>query len=278
MRLYEQKSAVWDGFEWRYRMGMFNYCLAEYIWRHSHGHSLSDEVSKAFLKSAVTMCFPLGKDQHTHLYSSPTLLVIVIILNRNPNRKTGTCILVSLRPKYHFSSVFLFITKMTVLIERPKMSLAMWAALKNHIMRQREKKKQDCSYVKFNFIVCCLDCYSQGLELIEDSVSGLCSNMNLKCKYCSFKAFPTTEKRNGSYLINSLIVLGLGIIGKGFSAGKKLCAFHGLPFLSKLAFHNQESILLKVIECVAQENINTALGQIKGSNNFSKCGISIDGT
>ncbi|GFU72820.1 hypothetical protein TNCV_2782851 [Trichonephila clavipes] len=27
---------------------------------------------------------------------------------------------------------------------------------------------------------------------------------------------------------------------KGFSAGKKLCAFLGLPFLSKLAFRNQE--------------------------------------
>ncbi|GFY48757.1 uncharacterized protein TNIN_295561 [Trichonephila inaurata madagascariensis] len=42
-----------------------------------------------------------------------------------------------------FQVFFLFITKMTVLIERPKMSLAMWAALKNHIMRQREKKKQE---------------------------------------------------------------------------------------------------------------------------------------
>ncbi|XP_076330195.1 uncharacterized protein LOC143235844 [Tachypleus tridentatus] len=32
---------------------------------------------------------------------------------------------------------------MPTLIERPKMSLAMWAALKSHIMRQREKKKQE---------------------------------------------------------------------------------------------------------------------------------------
>ncbi|CAN8025955.1 hypothetical protein HPB47_025727 [Ixodes persulcatus] len=32
---------------------------------------------------------------------------------------------------------------MPALVERPKMSLAMWAALKNHIMRQREKKKQE---------------------------------------------------------------------------------------------------------------------------------------
>ncbi|GFU82342.1 CCHC-type domain-containing protein [Trichonephila clavipes] len=102
--------------------------------------------------------------------------------------------------------------------------------------------------ISFFAIVCCPDCYSQGLELIEDSVSGLCSHMNLK------------------------------IIGEGFSAGKKLCAFLGLPFLSKLAFRNQERKLLKATEWVAQENINAALSEIKGSNSFTKCGISIYGT
>ncbi|GFT11878.1 hypothetical protein TNCV_1923871 [Trichonephila clavipes] len=71
-------------------------------------------------------------------------------------------------------------------------------------------------------------------------------------------SFPTTEKMKGSYLINSSVVLGLGIIGKGFSAGKKLCAFLGLPFLSKLAFRNQERKLLKATERIAQEN-NAAL-------------------
>ncbi|GFX79949.1 CCHC-type domain-containing protein [Trichonephila clavipes] len=123
------------------------------------------------------------------------------------------------------------------------------------------------------------DYVRQGLELIEDSVSRLCSHMNLKCKNCSFfKGFPTTEKIKGSCLINSSIVWGLRIIGKGFSAGKKLCAFLGLPFLSKLAFRNQERKLLKATERVAQENINAALSEIKGSNSFTKCGISIDGT
>ncbi|GFY03692.1 uncharacterized protein TNCV_3666031 [Trichonephila clavipes] len=133
--------------------------------------------------------------------------------------------------------------------------------------------------ISFFAIVCCPDCYSQGLELTEDSVSGLCSHMYLKCKNCSFfKGFPTTEKMKGSCLINSSIVLGLRIIGKGFSAGKKLCAFIGLLFLSKLAFRNQERKLLKTTERVAQENINAALSEIKGSNSFTKCGISIDGT
>ncbi|GFU62097.1 uncharacterized protein TNCV_4893151 [Trichonephila clavipes] len=59
---------------------------------------------------------------------------------------------------------------------------------------------------------------------------------------------------------------------------QKLCAFLGLPFLSKLAFRNQERKLLKATERVAEENINAALSEIKGSNSFTKCGISIDGT
>ncbi|GFW08757.1 uncharacterized protein TNCV_4299301 [Trichonephila clavipes] len=59
---------------------------------------------------------------------------------------------------------------------------------------------------------------------------------------------------------------------------QKLSAFLGLPFLSKLAFRNQERKLLKATERVAQENINAALSEIKGSNSFTKCGISIDGT
>ncbi|GFV65802.1 retrovirus-related Pol polyprotein from transposon opus [Trichonephila clavipes] len=42
--------AVLDGFERRCRMGMFDHYLAEYIWRRSHGHSLSDKAFKAFLK------------------------------------------------------------------------------------------------------------------------------------------------------------------------------------------------------------------------------------
>ncbi|GFW08428.1 CCHC-type domain-containing protein [Trichonephila clavipes] len=103
--------------------------------------------------------------------------------------------------------------------------------------------------ISFFAIVCCPDCYSQGLGLIEDSVSGLCSHMNLKSKNCSF-----------------------------LKAGKKLCSFLGLPFLLKLALRNQERKLLKAAERVAQENINAALSEIKGSNSFTKCGISIDST
>lgn len=39
---------------------------------------------------------------------------------------------------------------MPALIERHKMSLAMWSALKSHIMKQREKKKQGNLVNKLN--------------------------------------------------------------------------------------------------------------------------------
>ncbi|GFT71541.1 CCHC-type domain-containing protein [Trichonephila clavipes] len=136
------------------------------------------------------------------------------------------------------------------------------------------------TFISFFAIVCCPDCYSQGLELIEDSVSGLCSHMNLKCKNCSFfKGFPTTEKMKGSCLINSSIVLGLRIIGKGFSAGKSYVLFPRFTFPAKTCFpQSRKKTVVKATERVAQENINAALSEIKGSNSFTESGISIDGT
>ncbi|GFV07396.1 uncharacterized protein TNCV_452621 [Trichonephila clavipes] len=86
--------------------------------------------------------------------------------------------------------------------------------------------------------------------------------------------FPTTEKMKGSCLINSSIVLGLRI-----SAGKKIMCFPRFTFPVKTCFpQSRKRKLLKATERVAQENINAALSEIKGSNSFTKCGISIDGT
>ncbi|GFX08308.1 hypothetical protein TNCV_3267971 [Trichonephila clavipes] len=43
--------------------GMFDHYLAEYLWRRSRDHSLSDETFQNFLKAVVTLYPPLGKDQ-----------------------------------------------------------------------------------------------------------------------------------------------------------------------------------------------------------------------
>ncbi|GFS73514.1 mitotic-spindle organizing protein 2A [Trichonephila clavipes] len=43
--------------------GMFDHYLAEYLWRRSRDHILSDETFQNFLKAVVTLYPPLGKDQ-----------------------------------------------------------------------------------------------------------------------------------------------------------------------------------------------------------------------
>ncbi|GFY00115.1 hypothetical protein TNCV_1342131 [Trichonephila clavipes] len=62
--IYKRKSAVLDGFERRFQMGMFNHYLAEYLWPRSHDYSLNDEAFQDFLlESAVMLYSPLGIDQ-----------------------------------------------------------------------------------------------------------------------------------------------------------------------------------------------------------------------
>ncbi|GFS83682.1 uncharacterized protein NPIL_68631 [Nephila pilipes] len=75
--------------------------------------------------------------------------------------------------------------------------------------------------------------------------------------------------------IISSIVLDLRLIGKGFSAGKKLCDFLGVSFLSKLAFRNRERNPLKVGKRCSQENKNSVLDDIKGTSDCQV--LSVDG-
>ncbi|GFT15756.1 hypothetical protein TNCV_4943111 [Trichonephila clavipes] len=62
-----------------------------------------------------------------------------------------------------------------------------------------------------------------------------------------------------------------------FSWQKVMC-FPRFTFPVKTCFPQSRKKLWKATERVAQENINAALSGIKGSNSFTKCGISIDGT
>ncbi|GFV99106.1 hypothetical protein TNCV_1510821 [Trichonephila clavipes] len=56
MGLYKRKSVTLDGFERRFRMGLFDLYHAEYLWRRSHAHLLSDEAFKAFFKNLLSCC------------------------------------------------------------------------------------------------------------------------------------------------------------------------------------------------------------------------------
>ncbi|GFV05703.1 hypothetical protein TNCV_2450311 [Trichonephila clavipes] len=89
--------------------------------------------------------------------------------------------------------------------------------------------------ISFFAIVCCPD------FILRAWNRRLCQWIMLtyepKVQNCSFfKGFPTTEKIKGSCLINSSIVWGLRIIGKGFSAGKKIMCFPRFTFPVKTCF------------------------------------------
>ncbi|GFU29937.1 uncharacterized protein TNCV_1687091 [Trichonephila clavipes] len=68
-------------------------------------------------------------------------------------------------------------------------------------------------------ILCCPECYATGLKLAEDSKEGLCSNLCVACS-CGFMiGFTSTPKENTKFSLNTLLVFGLRLIGRGFTSG-----------------------------------------------------------
>ncbi|GBN27205.1 hypothetical protein AVEN_89836-1 [Araneus ventricosus] len=132
-------------------------------------------------------------------------------------------------------------------------------------------------------ILLCPECKNNGLYLVEDSIFGLCSNFCLYCKNCPFsKGFSSSKKQQRNSEINTRFVFALRIIGKGFTAAKKLCAKLNLPaFLSKVSFRIQELKLLHASVLVAENSMKHAAGEIRNADDpvpSVKCGVSVDGT
>lgn len=133
-------------------------------------------------------------------------------------------------------------------------------------------------------VLCCPQCLLPELILAEDSKFGFCSNMTLSCKNCSFsKGFATTQKIKNVNKINRLFVLGMRLIGKGFSAAKKFCAIISLPCISKSSYRQQEKQLHKSALICAKQNMIAAANEIKKLKNIAGekltgCGVSVDGT
>ncbi|GBM48051.1 hypothetical protein AVEN_34378-1 [Araneus ventricosus] len=63
--------------------------------------------------------------------------------------------------------------------------------------------------------------------------------------------------------LNSLLVLGLRLIGKGFTAGKKLLCTVNLRFMSKSTFRRHEDQLLKAVRCAADKNMKEAATEVR---------------
>ena len=109
-------------------------------------------------------------------------------------------------------------------------------------------------------MLCCPACLQTNLELKEDSRFGICSNFCLICKRGHKIGFPSTPNINNKNVLNSLLVLGLRLIGKGFTADQKLISSLNL---SKAAFRNHEGQLLTAVKYVSDQTMNEASQEVK---------------
>ncbi|GBN61514.1 hypothetical protein AVEN_100216-1 [Araneus ventricosus] len=128
------------------------------------------------------------------------------------------------------------------------------------------------------FSILCPKCFATGLKLTEDSKEGLCSNFAIVCK-CGFMAeFTSTPKENKKCYLNTLLVFGLRLMGRGFSAGMKLLCTLNLPYVYKKTFRIHELKLLEAVKYSCEENMKAASKEVQNLKKTTTCGVSVDGT
>ncbi|GFW39544.1 uncharacterized protein TNCV_3908531 [Trichonephila clavipes] len=112
-------------------------------------------------------------------------------------------------------------------------------------------------------ILCCPECYATGLKLAEDSNEGLCSNLCVACSCRFMTGFTSTPKENEKFSLNTLLVFGLRLIGRGSTAGKKLLCTLNLPCISKNTFRAHELKLLEIEQLCSEENMKAASKEVQ---------------
>ncbi|GFY23795.1 uncharacterized protein TNCV_3535891 [Trichonephila clavipes] len=112
-------------------------------------------------------------------------------------------------------------------------------------------------------ILCCPECYATGLKLAEDSKEGLFSNLCVACSCGFMTGFTSTPKENKKFSLNTLLVFGLILTGRGFTADKKLLCILYLPCISKNTFRAHELKLLKVVQLCSEENMKAASKEVQ---------------
>lgn len=127
-------------------------------------------------------------------------------------------------------------------------------------------------------VLCCPNCFTTGLKLSEDSKEGLCSNFSLTCDCGFITGFTSTPKEEKKSSINTLFTFGMRLIGKGYSAGKKLFFTLNLPYISKSTFRQHELKVLQAVQVASEENMKTASEEVKKLKKGKTCGVSVDGT
>ncbi|GFX89151.1 uncharacterized protein TNCV_20471 [Trichonephila clavipes] len=126
-------------------------------------------------------------------------------------------------------------------------------------------------------ILCCPECYATGWKLTDHSKEGLCSNLCVACN-CGFMTGFTSTKENKKFSLNTLLVFGLRLIGRGFTAGKKLLCTLNLSCISKNTFRAHELKLLEALQLFSEENMKAASKKVQNFKKSTTCGVSVDGT
>ncbi|GBN03705.1 hypothetical protein AVEN_258835-1 [Araneus ventricosus] len=112
-------------------------------------------------------------------------------------------------------------------------------------------------------ILSCPKCFATGLKLTEDSKEGLCSNFAIVCKCGLMAGFTSTPKENKKCSLNTLLVFGLRLMGRGFSAGMKLLCTLNLPYVCKKTFRTHELKLLEAMKYSCEENMKAASKEVQ---------------
>ncbi|GFY12918.1 uncharacterized protein TNCV_3074781 [Trichonephila clavipes] len=90
--------------------------------------------------------------------------------------------------------------------------------------------------------------------------------------------FTSTPKENKKFSLNTLLVFGLRLIGRGFTAGKKLLCTLNLPCISKNTIRAHELKLLEAVQLCSEENMKAAFKEVQNFKKSTTCGVSVDGT
>ncbi|GFS73313.1 uncharacterized protein TNCV_4711931 [Trichonephila clavipes] len=90
--------------------------------------------------------------------------------------------------------------------------------------------------------------------------------------------FTSTPKENKKFSLNTLLVFGLRLIGRGFTDGKKLLCTLNLPCISKNTFRAHELKLLEAVQLCSEENMKAASKEVQNLKKSTTCGVSVDGS
>ncbi|GFU09765.1 uncharacterized protein TNCV_1765731 [Trichonephila clavipes] len=127
-------------------------------------------------------------------------------------------------------------------------------------------------------IFCCPECYATGLKLAEDCKERLSSNLCVACSCGFMTGFTSTPKENKKFSLNTLLVFGLRLIGRRFTAGKKLLCTLNIPCISKNTFRAHELKLLEAVQLCSEENMKAASKEVQNFKKSTTCGVFVDGS